>query len=199
MKTTYPAPGILEGVTTAAEARAALNVPAASSSIPNEVAVYPEIKDDGVNVVIRHTDGTSGNIFQIKGDKDAGIRYEKCINGAWTTIPTAVARGGTGATTAANALTNLGATLKINSQAFSNISINANAGLATQTVAATTISGYTPVAIAGFQMSALTVVPVSCYLDGTNIKYALRNVTSSAVSGITFTVRVLYAGTNMKK
>lgn len=116
MKTVYPAPvkNILDGITDATAARNVLRVPSNNGS-KDEMTTYFTSND----MVLSYEDSETGDRYQIKGDHNEGIRYEKRIDNTWTTIPVSVNRGGTGALTAANARKNLG---------FSPTSFNLTAG-----------------------------------------------------------------------
>lgn len=84
------------GKTNVAEARSALKTVTSDSSAIKE----PIVNIEADNSMFVRWKTEDGNIYQIKGDINQGMRYEKKINGTWTTIPVDVTRGGTGATTA---------------------------------------------------------------------------------------------------
>lgn len=127
MKTVYPAPGILDDITDRIEARKKLYVPRTNQN------------DDSMNVnwdsankqvtVIHYQD--SNNSQQLIADDTDGVYLWSEVNGTGKTIPTAVTRGGTGATDAENARINLELALKS----------GATTGIARQMEAASWVSG----------------------------------------------------------
>ena len=106
MKTTYPAPvkNILDGITDADTARRKLLV-VNTNQANDSMSVNWDSTNKQVTVIYSQD---SNNSQQLIADDTDGVYLWSKVNGTGKTIPTAVTRGGTGATTAANARKNLG-------------------------------------------------------------------------------------------
>lgn len=73
-----------------------------------------------------------------------------------------------------------------------NLSVNANSNINTATYTLSPRTGYTPIFVALNNTWGGQLVLWFCSLNDNQISWRVRNVTSSAVSGFTIQVRVLY-------
>ena len=106
MKTTYPAPvtNLLDGITDISSARKRLY---AARTNQGDDSMQVNWNDSNDQLTIYHSIDNN-NARQIVADDTNGAFYQKKVNGTWTVVPTNVLHGGTGATTAHDARTNLG-------------------------------------------------------------------------------------------
>lgn len=105
MKTTYPAPSIIDGVTDASTARDLLSTIAKGTNGSEYLTVG---YDSDYSQLYTRADMQDGNMLKVAATVTDGVFCQsKTAEGSWTTVPTVIARGGTGATTAADARTNL--------------------------------------------------------------------------------------------
>jgi len=72
----------------------------------NDDSMSVDYNDANARIIVAHT-VDEDNVYQIQADSN-GVWYHKKDNGSWTTVPLAVSAGGTGATNADSARTNLG-------------------------------------------------------------------------------------------
>lgn len=88
-------------------------------------SVSVEYNQTNDRVIVAHTEDEN-NISQIQAD-DRGVWYHKQAGGSWTTVPNAINVGGTGATNADDARTNLGLNpITFNVTAASGVTIQTN-------------------------------------------------------------------------
>ena len=126
MKTTYPAPvtNLLDGITDISSARKKLY---ATRTNQSDDSLMVNWDADSSQLVVRKEIDSNNNVRQITATDNEGIFYQKKVDGAWTNIPTSVTRGGTGATTANDARTNLGLNpVAVSITAASNVTLTHN-------------------------------------------------------------------------
>lgn len=56
-------------------------------------------------------------------------------------------------------------------------------------------SGYTPIGIAGWNVSAVKAAVTRLYIDENTLNYTITNMTTSKINSVTMTVRILYVAT----
>lgn len=175
------------------------------SSIPNGLSII-KIADSSVSqramILCMRKSATVASAYVIS-DTDAleGITMTMA-NGAWSSAqkPLPLSSGGTGATTAQQARTNLGVSIyDVVEKRSGNISIAATSGANGSFSAALSDTSWTPIGILGYSIIDSTTTPSSpsfvmfsrCILDGTSVKYWMRN-TSSSANNVIMVVKVLY-------
>ena len=182
------------GKTNIAEARSALKTVTSDSSAIKEPIV--NIGTDNSMFVRWKTE--DGNIYQIKGDINQGMRYEKKINGTWTTIPVDVTRGGTGGLNASEARTNLQLS---DAFQFKDVSIPITTAAATTDsnlkATAPSISGYTPAFIGRYNISGTAssmLLITKMHVDRSTrvVSLQVRNTHTTTNANATATITIVY-------
>lgn len=186
---------LLDGITSTEVARETL------------FAVRTNVTDDSIRVnkntngnvtVYHYTD--DNNAEQICGSATSGVSYQTKENGTWTTTPQSIGWGGTGATTAVDARTNLGlGTIFKTSSASATITTAATTTQSDITVTLPSVSGYTPYAIQGWNLTgtASSMLMISRLQLNTStrvVNVQVRNTSSSAANA-TLTIYAVYVKT----
>lgn len=182
------------GKTDVAGARSTLKTVTSDTSAIEE----PIVNIGSDNSIFVRWNTEDGDIYQIKGDIDQGIRYEKKIDGTWTTIPIDVTRGGTGGLNATEARTNLGLS---NVFKFKDVSITITTAAATTDsnlkATAPSISGYTPAFIARYNISGTSssmLLITKMHVDRTTgvVSLQVRNTNTTTAANATAVITIVY-------
>lgn len=118
-----PKQNLLDGITDIASARKKLYV---ARTNQGDDSIQVNWNDSYQELVVYHS-LDANNARQIDATEDDGVYYKKKVNGTWSVIPTSVTHGGTGATSADGARTNLGLNpVAVSITAASNVTLNHN-------------------------------------------------------------------------
>lgn len=155
----------------------------------------------GANSIYLRGQDSNGTIRQlVVSGSGAFEEYYDESTSSWTTIPLNINHGGTGATTAAAARTNLGlGTIFKTSSASATITTAATTTQSDITVTLPSVSGYTPYAIQGWNLTgtASSMLMISRLQLNTStrvVNVQVRNTSTSAANA-TLTIYAVYVKT----